>query len=157
MAGVPDFARRDKAFRLYAQYKNMSKVSKELKIPTQTLLVWKKQEKWDEKLAQLREKLKGQMEILQKAEDNFVIERDLQKIKLIEILEEEVAKAIEEKKVVIEKWQDVIKTLEFTTKERRLLLGEPTDRTNGAIDVSFMKEEDLDKEIADLRRLIEKK
>lgn len=154
MGGIPDFSRREKAFQLYAQYKNMSRVAKELKIPTQTIFRWKNELKWDDKLAQLRDKLRGQHDILEKAKDNFIVEKDLNDIKLIEILEEEVAKAITEKRITITDWKDAIKTLEFTRKERRLLMGEPTDRPAGEIEVSFTREEDLDKHIKELQKII---
>ncbi len=155
MSGVPDFPRRERAFRLWAQYRNMSKVSKELKIPTQTLLSWKKSEQWEDKLAQLKDKLRGQYDVLKKAEDSFILEKDLAKIKLIEVLEEQVSKAITENRVIIDKWSDIIKTLEFTTKERRLLMGEPTEREINTIEVQGMSEEDLDSHIGDLKKFID--
>ena len=83
MSGVPDWPRREKAFNYYAQCHNLSKTSKELKIPIQTLTYWKKSEKWDEKLSILKDKLRSQHEILKKAEENFTLESDLGKLKLI--------------------------------------------------------------------------
>lgn len=154
MSGVPDFSRREKAFHLYAQLKNMSKVAKELKIPTQTLWAWKKSEKWDEKLDQLKDKLRGQYEVLKKAEDDFVLAQDISKVKLIEVLEGEVAKAITEKRVVIDKWSDLIKTLEFTSKERRLLMGETTEIEKNCIEVKGMNEQEIDEHIKDLEKFI---
>lgn len=157
MSGRPDLARRDKAFHLYAQYRNMSKVSKELKIPTQTILRWKNEDQWELKLSQLKDRLRSQHEIIEKAKDNVVLEKDLSDLRLIETLEAEVAEAITSKKIQILDWKDAIKTLEFTRKERRLIMGEPTDRPNGEIEVTFTREEDLDKHIDDLKRFIGEK
>lgn len=154
MAGVPDFSRREAAFRLYAEYKNLSKVSKELKIPTQTLNKWKKELKWEDKLALLRDKLRGQQEILDNAKDNFQVAQDLKEIALLELLEEEVADVLKTKRITIRSWRDVITTLEFTKKQRRLLQGEPTEIPKGEIDVTFTREEDLDKHIEELQRLV---
>lgn len=154
MAGVPDLAKREAAFKLYAQLKNISRVSKELKIPPQTLHVWKKKEDWDGKLASLKDKLRAQLDTLKKAEEDFIVEKDVNKVKILEVLEAEVAKAITEQKVQITRWDDLIKTLEFCAKERRLLMGEPTERQDGAIEVSFMREEDLDKSIKELNRFL---
>jgi hypothetical protein len=157
MAGVPDYSRREAAFKLYAQYRNMSRVSKELKIPIQTLHSWKKQEKWQDKLTQLRDKLRTQHDVLKKADENFILEKDLSQLKLLEVLEQEVSKALlgeGRPKIEILEWKDLIKTLEFTAKERRLLMGEPTEREINTLEVPFLREEDLDKHIAELKRYI---
>jgi len=154
MSGVPDFSRREQAFRLYAQYRNLSKVSKELKIPTQTLHKWKKDLQWEDKLAQLRDKLRGQVDIIERAKDNLSVAKDIQQLDFIALLEEEVAKAISEKTIVLTSWKDAIATLEYTTKQKRLLLGEVTEREVNSVEVSFTKEEDLDKHIEELQRFI---
>jgi hypothetical protein len=109
---------------------------------------------WEAKLAQLRDKLRGQQEILDNAKDNFQVSQDLNEIKLLQLLEEEVADVLNHKKVGITSWRDVITTLEFTKKQRRLLQGEPTEIPKGEIDVTFTREEDLDKHIEELQRVI---
>lgn len=152
MAGVPDVVRRKKAFELYVQYKNMSKVSKELKIPTQTIHKWKTEENWDIKINQLRSKLQSQLDINQKAQDDINVQKDLAKLNALDLLDQKVAEAITSGQVQIRTWKDIISTMEFTTKERRLILGEPTHRGDDAVDVSFTKEEDLDKHIEELKR-----
>jgi len=154
MAGVPDFSKREAAFRLYAQYRNLSKVSKELKIPTQTLHKWKKELQWNEKLSQLQDKLRGQKDILDKAADNFIVAKDLTELKLLDFLEEEVADVLNKKKVGINSWRDVITTLDFVKKQRRLLLGETTEIEATTVEVHFTKEEDLDTHIEELQRVI---
>lgn len=156
MSGVPDFSRREKAFKLYAQLKNISQVSKELKIPTQTLHNWKKEEHWDDKLDLLRDKLKTQLDLVKKGEDDLIVHKDMEKLNLLDILEQEVAQAITARGLQINSWKDLIATLEFTTKERRLIMGEPTGREINSIEVSFMREEDLDKEIERLERFTKK-
>ncbi len=150
MARQPDLQTREDAYRLWAKIGNASKVAKEMKINIQTIHVWKKQDRWEERKARMQDKLAGQLQVMERAKENLVLDDAIQGIKLLSYLEEEVAKALITERVVIQSWKDVIDTMKFIQGEKRMILGEPTSRTE--IEVKGMSEKDLDDNIKDLMK-----
>jgi hypothetical protein len=153
MGKVPDVHRRRQAFRLYVRYQNLLQVSKELGIPYPTLHGWYKEEHWDQQLKDRQERLRGSVDVIKKAQDNLILQDQISELKLLEHLEVTVHNLMLNEEVRPSNWKDVIDTLKFVFQEKRLILGEPTERTVNTIEVSSMSEKDLDKEIENLHRL----
>lgn len=156
MGRLPDVERRQTAFRLFVRYRNKSQVSRETGIPVATLHVWAKEDSWELKLSDLQSTLQGQMEVLKDAQNDLVQKDMLTEMQLLEHLQNKISGALLGNLIVPTTWQDVIKGLEFINKEKRLILGNPTERAinHDTIDVTGMKEEDLDRHIARMQSLI---
>jgi hypothetical protein len=152
MSKLPDLERRRQAFRLYVRYQNLLQVSKELAIPYTTIHNWYKEEQWGQKLKDRQMRLQGSIDVIKKAQDNLILEDQVSELKLLEHLETTVHNIMLTDEVRPSNWKDVIETLKFVFQEKRLILGEPTQRAVNTIDVSSMNEKDLDKAIEDLRR-----
>lgn len=148
-----DVDKHQQAFRLYAKCRNKSRVSKDLGIPVATIHVWAKQEGWDNKLNDLRSKLEGQLDVLRKAKDDAVLQDQVTQINLLEHLESIVADVLLENQIRPARWSDVIQTLTFIQKEKRLITGQPTEIQDGAIEVTAKDEKDMDKDIHTFLRL----
>ncbi len=149
-----DVDRRQRAYQLYARYRNISKVSKELGIPVATLHVWKKQEGWDDKLINLQEQLKGSLEIIERAKDNTVVQGEIAQLNVLQHLETLVNQILVDNTIRPAKWSDVIKTLEYVQKERRLLLGENTENVKNAIEIEAKDEKEMEKDTDEFARLL---
>jgi len=149
-----DVDRRQRAFQLFARYRNLSRVSKELGIPVATLHVWKKQEGWEEKLVTLQEQLKGSLSILEKAKDNAVVAGEIAQLNVLQHLETMVAEVLVGRTIQMSKWSDVIKTLEYVQKEKRLLLGENTENVKNAIEIEKKDEKEMERDTEEYARLL---
>lgn len=153
MGKPQDINRRRQAFRLYCRYHNLLQVSKELGVPYPTLHVWYKEEGWDQQVKDRQVRLQGSVDVLKKAQDNLVLEDQISELKLLEHLEVTVHNILLNEEARPNSWKDVIDTLKFVFQEKRLILGEPTERTINTIETSAMSEKDLDNAIEDLKKL----
>ncbi len=154
MAKPIDIDRRQRAYQLFARYRNISKVSKELGIPVATLHVWKKQEGWEEKLTRLQEQLKGSIAVLERAKDNVVVQEEIDQLNVLQHLETLVNQILVDNTIRPAKWSDVIKTLEFVQKERRLLLGEKTENIKNIIEIEAKSEKDMEKDTDEFAKIL---
>ena len=154
MGKIPDVDRRRQAFRLYVRYQNLMQVSKETNIPYATLMRWKDEEDWEQKIKDRQGRLQGSLDILKKAQDNLILQDQVNELKLLEHLETTIHEILLSEEVRPSSWKDVVDTLKFVFQEKRLILGEPTERTVNTIEVDAMKEEELDSNIDNLRRLV---
>jgi len=133
MPRTPDVYRRTQAFNLYAKYRNVSRVGKETGIPIATLFVWKKQDKWDDKIVEVQTNLKEQLSRSEESngDNNGTAYDELAKdianeINSLALMDIKADAAIEDgyKTMTL---VNVIKTKEFTSKQRRILLGQTKD------------------------------
>jgi hypothetical protein len=154
MSQMQDVERRRQSFRLFARYQNLMQVSKELNIPYATLQRWSKEEDWPQRLKDRQTRLTGSLEVLQKAQNNLILEDQVNELKILEHLETMIHELLINEEVRPSSWKDVVDTMKFVFTEKRLILGEPTERSVNTIEVSGLKEEDLDKNIASLRDLL---
>lgn len=155
MARRRNYADREKAFQLYAKlHCNKSAVGREMGIPVQTIAIWCKEEDWDNKLRALQTKLRSQYEILQKAKDNVVLQNKIGDLNILEAIELKVAEALtrDTGQLQINSMKDAILAMEFVNKEKRLILGEPTERA--FIETTAKNEKQLDDEIDQLTELV---
>jgi len=153
MAKHIDVDKHQAAFRLYAKVRNKSRVSQELGIPVATIHVWAKQEGWDTKLNDLRSKLEGQIQVLRDAKDNAVVQDQISSLNLLEHLETTIAEVLLENQIRPTRWSDVIQTLSFIQKEKRLITGQPTEIPDGTIEITAKNVEDVEKDINTFLRL----
>lgn len=154
MPRPPQIEKRQAAFNLYLKCRNLLQVSRELDIPAATLHVWKRDGQWDEKILNQQQLLSHYQGVLQKAQENLQIDSQITELKLLEFLEAKVAELLLSENVRPTSWKDVLITIDFVTKQKRLIMGEPTERGVHTIEASAMKEKDLDDEIQRLAKIV---
>ena len=103
----------------------------------------------------MQTRLQGALKAYDAIEKNSILESEVNELKVLEMLEKEVYTVLLEKTIKPTKWSDVIETVEMVTKQKRLLLGRPTERSVNTIDITGMDEKDLDGRIAALKLLTE--
>lgn len=156
MSRLPDFEKRQTAFRLFVRLRNVSRVSKETGIPVATLHVWKKEEQWEMKLTDIQKTVSSQVEVLKEAQTNLAVKDQLSELQLLELLQQKVSNALVNLNIGPTTWKDVIAGMEYISKEKRLILGQPTERGIQTIEVSSMSGDELDKHIEEMQSLVAK-
>ncbi len=156
MSRLPDFEKRQTAFRLYVRLRNVSRVSKETGIPVATIHVWKKEEQWEMKLADIQKTVSSQVEVIKEAQTNLAVKDQVSELQLLELLQHKVSNALVELNIGPTTWRDIIQGMEYISKEKRLILGQPTERATNTIEVSSMSGDELDKHIEQMQAIVSK-
>jgi hypothetical protein len=141
--------KRKLAFKLYRQHSNLSKVAEEVGVSPSLVTVWKKEDEWDDKLLQLQNLLKTKLTLKETSENTALMEKDEVTLGMLKELEN----------IVVEKvYTGEIEptTLRFTTEQKRLLLGQPTIRTEKtvSVEVQGLEDNELSKRIEETTRAI---
>lgn len=156
MSKLPDYERRSQAFRLFVRLRNISQVSKEIGIPVATLHAWKKEEEWERKVAEMQSRIQGALQVYDRIETNSLMDSQVCELKLLEMLEKEAYDLLKNGTVKPSSWRDVLQTVDLVTRRRALITGQPTERINGAIDVTSMDEKQLDEHTKNLQQIVQR-
>ena len=160
MGRTKDHLNRNKAFHLYAKSRNVTKVSEELDITLSTLFVWKKDDRWDERIAEAQTSMQNTItDSGDDSEDNEVVasltKSLFDQINSLDLMDQgaDAAVANSFKDISL---QQVIKIKEFTSKQRITLLrelksGEKEKKGAGASTDPDTK--DLEEKVAECREL----
>jgi len=160
MGRTKDVFNRNKAYHLYAKSRNVTRVSEELDIPGPTLFVWKREDRWDERIKEVEVSLQDKITNSDEAsEDNEAItsltKSLAEQINSLNLMDQtaDAAVAGNFKDVSL---QQVIKIKEFTSKQRITLLrelksGEKEKKDAGASKV--LDTQDLEEKKAECREL----
>ncbi len=123
-----DLFNRNKAFHLYAKSRNVTKVAEELDIPGPTLFVWKREDRWDERIQEvevsLQNKITNSDETPEENEAVISLTKSLaEQINSLNLMDQTADAAVADnfKEISL---QQVIKIKEFTSKQRITLLRE---------------------------------
>lgn len=161
MGRTKDIFNRNKAFHLYAKSRNVTKVSEELGIPGPTLFVWKREDKWDERIQEIEVSLQNRITDSEddSSEDNEAItsltKSLAEQINSLNLMDQtaDAAVANEFKDISL---QQVIKIKEFTSKQRITLLRElkgDEKEKKGADASKYADTKDLEEKKAECREL----
>ncbi len=154
-----DLFNRNKAFHLYAKSRNVSQVAEELGIPGPTLFVWKREDRWDERIQEievsLQDKITNSEDASGKDEAITSLTKALaEQINSLNLMDQtaDAAVANEFKDISL---QQVIKIKEFTSKQRITLLRElkSNEKEKGASAPTDPNTKDLEEKIAECREL----
>jgi len=160
MGRTKDIFNRNKAFHLYAKSRNVTRVSEELDIPGPTLFVWKREDRWDERIKEIEVSLQDKITNSNEAsEDNEAIasltKSLAEQINSLNLMDQtaDAAVAGNFKDVSL---QQVIKIKEFTSKQRITLLRELKSGEKEKKDADASKvldTQDLEEKKAECREL----
>jgi len=146
--GQKQIERRQRAFELWRRLGSLSAVSKVPGMPPiQTLSKWKKQDKWEERKNELQDLVRSQVEVLDEIKKSLSAEEDVKQLNFLRYLEMKVADVIIKGKVDIQTWRDVLETIRLIQNEKRLILGEPTQRSEVQLKIRDMSDEELEEQI----------
>jgi len=127
-----DFKKRREAFNVYRRLRTIKETSVETGIDQAQLSRWKKEDEWDKKLQAISADVRGKMGLDQLEKDSEVSLASVQdQIHLQRLNELAVMglQAIEDGTVEFEKMSEVLRVLKDLAYERRMIEGEPTERT----------------------------
>jgi hypothetical protein len=125
---------RDLAFDLYCKTRNLGTVGAKLGKSVALLCRWKKQDRWEERLAEINlKKADRPAEGVEEGSATTEISGDPKADKYTEGVEETISLVerivldrLKNSTIVPRHWQDVLRTLEFLMNEKRLAEGRPT-------------------------------
>ena len=148
--------KRKLAFKLYRQHSNLSKVAEEVGVSPSLVTVWKKEDEWDDKLLQLQNLLKTKLTLKETSENTALMEKDEVTLGMLKELENIVVEKVYTGEIEPTTWNEIISTLRFTTEQKRLLLGQPTIRTEKtvSVEVQGLEDAELSKRIEETTRAI---
>lgn len=118
MSKILDTKKREQAFLLYGKYRNIQTVSEETGLDISTLSRWKREDNWDSKLVDVSKRMKGMLNVLERAKQDLVIADMVSELSLLELLETFVAQAIAIDGVRPSKWADVLSTMKFIAERK---------------------------------------
>jgi len=146
--GQKQIERRQRAFELWRRLGSLSAVAKVPGMPPiQTLSKWKKQDKWEERRNEIQDLVRSQVEVLDEIKKSLSAEEDVKQLNFLRYLEMKVADVIIKGKVDIQTWRDVLETIRLIQNEKRLILGEPTQRSEVQLKIRDMSDEELEEQI----------
>lgn len=128
MGRTKDIFNRNRAYHLFAKSRNVTKVAEELGIPGPTVFVWKREDRWDERIKEVEMSLQDKITNSDEAsEDNEAIasltKSLAEQINSLNLMDQTADAAVADnfKEIPL---QQVIKIKEFTSKQRITLLRE---------------------------------
>lgn len=156
MGRPKEIEKRKLAFKLYKKYNNLSKVADEVEITHSQICKWKKEDDWDEKLLQYQDLLKTRLTLKQTSETNIMLKEDEAALGYLGTLDDIALEAIYTGEIVPTTWNELISTLRFTSEQRRLILGQPTVRTEKTINIEVQgySDDELDRRVEETQRAI---
>jgi len=151
-----ELIKREQAFQLYKKLKNIKAVSEVPGMPSYaTLLRWKEEDNWDERIEKTKEKLEKWETILAKLESDSLLKDDVAHLLLLNNLLERTVKAIIEKDLEPTSWKEAIDTLKMIFEQKRLLLGRATSKSEIDLDFTGLDEYEIRETLRKINELLQ--
>ncbi|MEM1672676.1 MAG: hypothetical protein QXT86_11560 [Archaeoglobaceae archaeon] len=127
---------RENAFRIYRRVRDLKKVAEYPGMPdVEVLKVWKEEDKWDERIREIEDKLETWGEVLKKLEGDAILRDDVFYYMLLNKILETTIKSMIEKRLEPENWKEAMETIKFVFDQKRLLAGRPQVKAEVGIDM----------------------
>lgn len=127
---------RENAFRIYRRVRDIKKVAEYPGMPdVEVLKVWKEEDKWDERIREIEDKLETWGEVLKKLEGDAILRDDVFYYMLLNKILETTIKSMIEKRLEPENWKEAMETIKFVFDQKRLLAGRPQVKAEVGIDM----------------------
>ena len=151
-----ELIKREQAFQLYKKLKNLKAVSEIPGMPSYaTLLKWKEEDNWDERIEKTKEKLEKWEMILSKLESDSLLKDDVAHLLLLNNLLERTVKAIIDKDLEPTSWKEAIDTLKMIFEQKRLLLGRATSKSEIDFDFTGLDEYEIRETLRKINELLQ--
>jgi len=119
---APD--KRKEAFKLFCRYDNKAMVARKLKVSAAIVYQWSRQDEWEVKREEIRNKLKIHFDFLRSAADNETVRLIVGDIAFLNHLQEIVSEKILTQAIEPKTWRDVIETQRFISEQKEKILGQ---------------------------------
>ncbi len=152
----PDIEKRRTAFDEYRRTGNQTRAAEAVGVAVSIVHSWKKEEDWDQKIKNGQEKFKSLLASVEKTDDNTVLQQRLKEKAILDGLEVLIYEAIYTGGIIPKTFNDVVLGSKYISDQRRLLLGEPTSRTETKISimVASLSNDELDSSIKKIQGAI---
>lgn len=127
MSRTIDQQRKDMAFRLYIKGQEPTSIAAELSVGVSTVQKWIRDDDWANKARVIRSRITDSLAITRRLKADTLMQDRLAELRMLEFLEGSAGDAIING-VRPTTWSDVLKTLDYVSKQRKLLTGQPTER-----------------------------
>lgn len=144
-----DLSVRRHAFQLYIKTGNVSEVARQLNLKRHTVYAWSLEDRWDERLAEIQQKLQVHLDSVRRFEDNAVLRLYFQELQFLDYLQEQVSEKFITGEIQPTTWKELMDTQKFILERRERLLGlmsDPTAKKN--IDFAIKETERISAEDA---------
>lgn len=136
------------AFNLYCKNRNLGTIAAKLGKSKHLLYKWKRQDKWDERTAEIKD------DAIEIPEDDGSSGGVKEAISIVERI---VLDRLKNSTIVPRHWQDVLRTLEFLMNEKRLAEGRPTNINQTVVQIAnkimVMNETEIKDELKMIKEL----
>lgn len=153
-----EILKREQAFQLYKKLGSVKQIAELPGMPSyNTLLKWKEEDKWDERIKESQQKLQEWEFILSKLENDSLLKDDVMHLMLLNKLLEKTIKAIVIKDLEPQTWKEAMETLKIIFEQKRILLGRSTSKTEVDIDFSSLDETEIRESLRKINSLLQTK
>jgi len=151
-----ELIKREQAFQLYKKLGSLKAVAELPGMPGySTLLKWKEEDKWDERIEKMQEKLAKWEVILSKLENDSLLKDDVAHLMLLDKLLEKTIRAIVEKDLEPSSWKEAMETLKMIFEQKRLLLGRATSKSEIDLDFTSMEEKEIRQTLRKINEILQ--
>jgi len=123
-----DLARRSEAFKLFCRYGNKAEVARRLDVSPATVYGWARSDRWVERSAKIRDRLKIHLEFLREAADDEIAKLLVADIEFLEYLQSVVSESLISQEIRPRSWKDLIDTQKFVLDQKSRILDLMRDR-----------------------------
>lgn len=146
---------REQAFQLYKRLGSLKRVAEVPGMPNYaTLLRWKEEDRWDERIEKIKENLEKWEAILAKIENDGLVKDDVAQLMFLNFLFEKTVKAILEKNLEPTTWREAMETIKMIFEQKRILLGRATSKSEIDIDFTSMDEHEIRETLRKINELL---
>lgn len=149
MARHKDQDKRGLAFKLYRKNTKLVDIAEQLNVTQSLISQWKKEENWDERLAEVQGMLKARLTRKETSENHIIVSEDMDELQVLRELENLIFDKVYSGEIEPTSWSDVISTLKYANDQRRLIKGLPTVKTETTltVDVTGYDNDELEAEL----------
>ena len=146
---------REEAFSYYKKLGSVKAVSDIPSMPDyKTLLRWKEEDKWDERIKKSQENLQKWESVLAKIETDSIVKDDVAHLMLLNFIFEKAVRAAIEKDLEPSTWKEFLDTMKMVFEQKRLLMGRAGSKAEFSIDFTSMDEKEVRETITKINEIL---
>ena len=146
---------REEAFSHYKKLKSVKAISEIPSMPDyKTLLRWRKEDKWDERLEQTQKNLQKWEGVLAKIESDSIVKDDVAHLMLLNFIFEKAIRSVIEKDLEPSTWKEFLDTMKMVFEQKRLLMGRAGSKAEFSIDFTSMDETEVRETIKKINEIL---
>ena len=146
---------REEAFSHYKKLGSVKAISEIPSMPDyKTLLRWKDEDKWDERISKTQENLQKWEGVLAKIESDSIVKDDVAHLMLLNFIFEKAIRSAIEKDLEPSTWKEFLDTMKMVFEQKRLLMGRAGSKAEFSIDFTSMDETEVRETIKKINEIL---